>query len=209
MSQTCWFSSCSFGVIVFLPPVDSGRVFRALFATFLSCSISWSSFLRLCLFCAFRYFPCGFPASSLVPWGLPSPPRVPRLFFGHLLVFVSCLLLFSSPGHFCPVFYTRCLVCLWLLLLFRCSCPQRQNADAFCPFCLCLSLLLLLVVASVVVHFLSYSMIPSLCYCRSWGVYTVGLCLYLIGICSLVSGLGLFSSLGVWGACSSLIAQCP
>ena len=44
--RTFWFSSYSFGVVVFLPLVDSGRVFRALFATFLSCSISWSSSLR-------------------------------------------------------------------------------------------------------------------------------------------------------------------
>ena len=125
-------------------------------------------FLRLCLFlfCAFGSIPCDFPASSLVPLGssqsssgsaalLWSLLGLPVLSFAYLQSWASLLRVF-----------TPCLVCLWVLFLFRCSCLRLRYSDAFCPFCL----LLLLVVASVVGRLLSSSMMPSLCYCHYFGV---------------------------------------
>ena len=135
----------------------------------------------------------------------PSPPWVPWLFFGHILVFLSCHMLLSSPGHLCSEFYTLCLVCLWDLILCQYSCPLRRYAEAFCPFCLCLSLLIS--PCRCFGHELNSLLFSGnflLLLPLFWGVHPFALWC-LIGICSLVSGWACFLLLG-FGAfvhCSS------
>ena len=76
-------------------------------------------------------------------------------------------------------------------------------------FCLCLSLLFLLVAASVVARLLSCSMTPFFGYCRYLGVSILSPCVPV-----LFSSVPLFQNklvflFRVWSVCSSLIAQCP
>ena len=92
MRRTFLFSSCPFGVIVFLPPVVPCGVFQDLFAIFFSCAISWSwspqfSSVLFFLFCIFEIIQCVCPASFLV-----TVEPFPELlgFFWHFLLFLCC-----------------------------------------------------------------------------------------------------------------------
>ena len=119
----------------------------------------------------------------------------------------SCLVICFSPvlGISALEFYTPCLVCLWDLILCQYSCPLRRYAEAFCPFCLCLSLLIS--PCRCFGHELNSLLFSGnflLLLPLFWGVHPFALWC-LIGICSLVSGWACFLLLG-FGAfvhCSS------
>ena len=164
-------------------------------------------FLPLCLFlfCVFGSFPCDFPASSLVPLGTSQSSSGSTAFLRSLLGLpVLSLASLQSWTSLLRVLYSVS----GLLMgspFFRCSCQHRRYADAFCPFCLCLSLLLLLV-TSVVGRLLSSSLMPSLYLPLFWGVPPFALCLCLAGICSLVSEWACFL---LWGLECLFIAHRP
>ena len=160
------------------------------------------------LFCAFRSLLSGFPVSSLLPLGpFSSPPQFPQHFFGRLLVFLYCLCFSPVLGISAPCFILRV----------RCTCGSSFSFGALVrgvnmrlPLALfaCLCLLLLLVAALVVARLLSYSMIPSFCYCRYLEVSIPSPCVSV-----LFRSVPLFQSrlvflFGVWSVCSSLITQC-
>ena len=133
------FSSCSFSVVVFLPlrwlPAEISGCCSLFYYPVRFLSHTHFGFLRFCLFLSvsFRSLPSGFRASSLVPLG---NFQVLFGFRGSSSVtpWSSCLvMLLFSPGLLCSKF-SRCLVCLWDLILCRCSYPLRRDVLGFALF---------------------------------------------------------------------------
>ena len=151
--------------------MDSGRVFQALFAHFLSCLLSWSSSIRLSSvmslsFCTFRCFSAEFSYVFLCYFG-----DFPVLFrfrgSSSVASWSSCLVFCFFPVLVISALYFVLRVCLASGISFSIgalvSCDAMRMSFAF--FCLSFSLLLLLVGTSVVSLLLSYSVMFSFCYC--------------------------------------------
>ena len=139
-----------------------------------------------------------FSASSFVPLGPFQSSSGSAAILRTPLGLPVLSLLLSSPGHLCSCF----------ILCVGSPCGSSFSFGALVlgvimrmPIALlflCLSLLLLLVADSVVGRLLSYSLIPSLCYCSYCGVSIPSPCvsvslgsvsLFWSGLCFLLWGL--------------------
>ena len=139
-----------------------------------------------------------------------SPARVPQLFFGRLLVFLHCLC-FSPVLGISPPCFILCVESACGSSFFFGALVQDINMRMPIALFACACLLLLLVAASVVARLLSFSVIPSFCYCCYLGVSIPSPCVSVLFRSVPLFPSRLIFPFGVWSVCSSLIgviAQC-